>query len=157
MNNAPFNGVGKKPIVSPSTRFTPDVGEDKKIKVDERTGDFLSGTFEIKLERAYPDGIVEEVSSFSQHMSFNKYRSIREDIDSMNVEQLMDYFPQLRPADMPKKIDPKDVEIAELKLKLEQALEAKPAKVAKEVKEDAKTTPSESKEAAGKADGTPKK
>jgi hypothetical protein len=85
----------KKEFITPSTRFIPDTDERGVIITDPRTGDFKSGFFEIKLEKSTINGSSEYVTSYREHMNFNKYKGIAEDIHTLNVEGLRKYFPAL--------------------------------------------------------------
>lgn len=89
----------KKSVVFPALRFTPDKDEKGVFLVDPRTKEFKSGVLEVTLFKQNKDGSAHFVAGYTEQVSFNKYKAIREDVDAMSVEQLKEYFPELKTED----------------------------------------------------------
>lgn len=95
-----FNGQAQLKMVFPGTKFIPDKDPNTGVPViDDKTQEYKSGTLvvtlyeSVKVSGASPS--IREVASVKQQVTMTKYRAIREDIDSLNVAQLKEYFPEL--------------------------------------------------------------
>lgn len=154
------------PKIFPTTRFTPDTDENGHILMDK--GQYKSGVLEVKLYSVEARGQAREVGSVTVPMSYKKYEATREDIDTLAVEELQKYFPELaHKEDTDKKSESvkteksseTDAQIAALQKQLDEALaEANSNKTEeKKEKEDEKTPAPESETPAGKTDGKTQK
>lgn len=116
--------MDKPVVVFPAVRFFPDKDEQGHFLVDKE-GKWKSGTLEVVLFEQGKDGSARTLGTHSEKMSFTKYRATREDIDTMSVDELKQYFPGLVPETATEEtepvVDPRDAEIAKLKAQLEAA------------------------------------
>lgn len=139
------------PTMFPSTRFTPDKDDRGVFIIDPRTKEYKSGVFEILIQESAINGYSRQVASYSEPMTYLKYKAIREEIEPMTVAELTEYFPALASPEAPtKEADPAASLVADLQAQINELQRAlADAKAPK----NAETSPSTSTETTGKTNG----
>lgn len=134
------------PVRFPAIRFIPDRDEKGIIKIDKRTKDWASGVLEVTIFESTASGGSNTVAAHREPMTMTKYLAVREEIDSLDVAGLLNYYAtlgeQVAAVEPKPAVDPKDAKIEALEKALKEATE----------KANEKATAADSDKSAGKAD-----
>jgi hypothetical protein len=83
-----------KRVFFPVTRFIGDTNEKNQVIAD-RHGNPVSGNFTVAIHEQVKEA-APLVASITENVKWSRFQMYREETDAMNVEGLMEYFPELR-------------------------------------------------------------